>query len=432
MGNHTTRLALTLSLALAAQTLCNCSDSAGGMDAGIDANIDTGSGSDTDCPSPLMCVHKDECSSNGGTPHEELFCGGNSVCCFDLPSTDYDAGCHSGNGALDWEPLPEGLDCGPGCRQLSFEPVNSVTEWSATHRYVAYSNYDTGDLYVVDVDQSQRARIGDSFSGYYRSPDIKGNDCFVLFDRRSSDFRSVVHFDLSAGTGQCCLKETAAKTGFGSLAVTGNDIAFIVHKEDAEHGRMDLLTLCEDRKTVYDESHVLFDVRAEGDYVVWDDNWTDVWAYQISNGKVWNLTDYPADQFLPRMAGSRVVWTDLRNGPDPNVDGSLAHADIYMYDFASGKTTEITNAPWIHYRPDVSGDRIVWEDYRAGADPNNAYDFGCVDIWMYDLKTKTEHQITSYPGGESDAQIDGDRVYYYRYSQGIEGIFVQELSALGL
>ncbi|MDD5307251.1 MAG: hypothetical protein PHU25_08015, partial [Deltaproteobacteria bacterium] len=181
-----------------------------------------------------------------------------------------------------------------------------------------------------------------------------------------------------------------------------------------------------------------FRVRADGDYVIWEDGQDiglpDIWAHKISTGKTWNLTNHQSGQWLPRMDGTRVVWSDLRNGPNPSLDGSLAHQDIYMHDFVTGETTGITNANWIHYGPDISGDRIVWEDYRACSDPNNKYDWDGIDIWTYDLKTKTEHQLTSYPGSESEPQVDGDRVYYLRQvpTTGVFAIFVQELSALGL
>ncbi|WP_095642876.1 PKD domain-containing protein [Methanosarcina spelaei] len=61
--------------------------------------------------------------------------------------------------------------------------------------------------------------------------------------------------------------------------------------------------------------------------------------------------------------GDRIVWTDSRNG----------NSDIYMYDLSTHNETQITTRESYDFSPDIYGDRIVWNDYRNGNG----------DIYMY-------------------------------------------------
>jgi len=73
----------------------------------------------------------------------------------------------------------------------------------------------------------------------------------------------------------------------------------------------------------------------------------------------------PHDQRYPAISGDWIIWMEIRNG----------NWDIYMYDLATGIETQITGGFNSQRYPAISGNRIVWEDYRTG----NA------DIYMYDL-----------------------------------------------
>jgi len=106
-----------------------------------------------------------------------------------------------------------------------------------------------------------------------------------------------------------------------------------------------------------------------------------------------------------------------------------------MYDFADEKLSRITDGGWIQMYPAISGDRIVWQDYRACNSPNNPSDFSNVDVWMHNLKTGTEHQVTSFEGSETSVQISGDKLFYTRWTTDdppVFAVFVQDLKALGL
>lgn len=99
---------------------------------------------------------------------------------------------------------------------------------------------------------------------------------------------------------------------------------------------------------------------------------------EMAQGTETQITNNGEDQKHPAIYGDRIVWTDFRNG-----DGYQT-SDIYMYDLSTSTETQITTSGSA-YMPDIYGDRIVWTDVRNGNG----------DIYMYDLSTSTETQITT-------------------------------------
>ena len=116
-------------------------------------------------------------------------------------------------------------------------------------------------------------------------------------------------------------------------------------------------------------------------------------------------------QIYPSISGHRVVWQDNRNG----------NWDIYMYDLSTHTETQITNDPNYQGSPDISGDRIVWMDNRNGN----------YDIYMWDLRAPAGSeliQITTDPKGQQDPSISGDRIVWSDYRNGSVDIYMYDLS----
>jgi beta propeller repeat protein len=99
---------------------------------------------------------------------------------------------------------------------------------------------------------------------------------------------------------------------------------------------------------------------------------------EMAPGTETQITSDGANQKHPAIYGDRIVWTDFRNG-----DG-YQKSDIYMYDLSTSTETQITTSGSA-CMPDIYGDKIVWADVRNGNG----------DIYMYDLSTSTETQITT-------------------------------------
>ncbi|HWQ48772.1 MAG TPA: PKD domain-containing protein, partial [Methanosarcina sp.] len=141
-----------------------------------------------------------------------------------------------------------------------------------------------------------------------------------------------------------------------------------------------------------------------GDKIVWQDNragnW-DVYIYDLS-AKTEIHTTNTTDQIAPSIHGNLVVWEDERNG---------GH-DIYVEDLSAKTQTRITRSGEA-LRPKIYDNRIVWMDGRNGGslDGNN-YPVGNWDIYMYDLSTSKEYQITTNNSMQADPDIYKDKIVW--------------------
>jgi beta propeller repeat protein len=108
-----------------------------------------------------------------------------------------------------------------------------------------------------------------------------------------------------------------------------------------------------------------------------------LWYYQVAAFNVDSPYDLPrrityraADAVYPAIDGSRVVWMDFRNDPDHLFNGDIYdRCTIYIYDMNTWADYPLTTAIGPKYDPRISGDLVVWEDWRDGQP----------DIYMYDL-----------------------------------------------
>jgi beta propeller repeat protein len=92
----------------------------------------------------------------------------------------------------------------------------------------------------------------------------------------------------------------------------------------------------------------------------------------------------------PRISGNYVVWTDFRS----------EFAAVYLYDISKQETTQLTDHPRYQYAPQIDGNRIVWVDSRDGTRR----------IYLYDLTTRTERPITNHSKSVSKLSLSGDKV----------------------
>jgi len=150
-----------------------------------------------------------------------------------------------------------------------------------------------------------------------------------------------------------------------------------------------------------------------GDRIVWDDdkngNW-DIYMYNISTQNETQLTSNKSDQTCPVIYGNIIAWEDYRNG---NGD---KNSDIYIYNISTHKETQITANEALQENPSIYKDRVVWRDSRNGG-IRAVYGklAGNWDIYMYNLSTAQETQISTNEFAQLYPDIYEDRIVWADY-----------------
>ena len=181
----------------------------------------------------------------------------------------------------------------------------------------------------------------------------------------------------------------------------------------------------------------------DGDKIVWVD-WrrageARVVVYDLSDHTEHRLPPDGAQSDVPSISSGRVAWQDYGRA-----------GNIFVYDLSTSTEQQITSGPpAIRYRPDISGDRVVWleqplaggpgaiyvyessagaarritsADAQPASDPQISGDIvvyvdhrtGNFDIFAYDLSTNTERQITSSPSNDEWPDVSGSRIVWSR------------------
>jgi beta propeller repeat protein len=153
-----------------------------------------------------------------------------------------------------------------------------------------------------------------------------------------------------------------------------------------------------------------------GNTIAWQDdrngNW-DIYIYDLSTRQELHTTN-TSNQVSPDVYGNRVVWEDERNG---------GH-DIYLQDLSTKKQTRITTSGKA-INPAIYGDKIVWADGRNNGSFNEGGgSIGNWDIYMYDIPTSKETQITHNASDQERPDIFQDRIIWNEEG----GIFLYNIS----
>ncbi len=196
------------------------------------------------------------------------------------------------------------------------------------------------------------------------------------------------------------------------------------------------------------------DLAFAGNRIVWEDarNSTgetdnaDIFLYDLGTGQEYQLTTNTAAQLAPDISGTRVVWTDVRQGDytiymrdlaanverqiapcssdgfnAPAIDGDYivwedgrnGQADIYLYDLSANEERRLTTSSAEQSNPDVQGKRVVWVDYRNG-NP---------DIYLYDIQTRREVAVCTNASPQFDPVVYGDYVVWVDQRNGNSDIY---------
>ncbi|WP_240664303.1 hypothetical protein [Methanosarcina sp. MSH10X1] len=229
-----------------------------------------------------------------------------------------------------------------------------------------------------------------STSGFAYNPAIYG-DKIVWQDNRNEK-TDIYMYDLSTKTET---QITNTEQTDGNPAIYGDRIVYSSYG-DPEICICSISTKKETQINIsgYAENPVIY-----GNRIVYSSDRNgniDVYMYDLLTKKETQITSSPDAQTYPAIYGNRVVWQD-DGGED---DGWVNHG-IFMYDISTNKKMRISPTELAYY-PAIYSNRIVYASTRNGN----------TDIYIYDLSTKKETQITSSPDTQTHPAIYGNRIVW--------------------
>ena len=157
----------------------------------------------------------------------------------------------------------------------------------------------------------------------------------------------------------------------------------------------------------------------------------DIRLRDLGTGADSNLTPHHTAQGHAAISGNRVVWNDagwgsapaglwyhnvatgahrrlpVAGGGEPKISGSRVCFEranrIRVYDIATDRERTVSPAGGSAGACDISGDIVVWQDFRSGLD---------FDVYAFDLATGQERRITTDPASQSLPKVAGDSVVW--------------------
>lgn len=137
----------------------------------------------------------------------------------------------------------------------------------------------------------------------------------------------------------------------------------------------------------------------------------DIYAYDPDTQDATQITKTESDIDKFAIYDDRIVWRDQRND-----NGTGLNTDIYLYNLSTSTETQITTngSAW---SPKIYGDRIVYKDWR-----NN-------NIYLYNISTSTETLITKSESDHPVSAIYGNRIVWQDSRNGNYDVYIYDLSS---
>lgn len=190
--------------------------------------------------------------------------------------------------------------------------------------------------------------------------------------------------------------------------IQGNTIVFAsggdLWKAPAEGGTACRLTFSDGRETYPEISPDGSLIAFTGEY----DGNADVYVMNINGGEITRLTFHPGtDEVVGwNSTKNKIMFTSGRSSPSRYVKMYLISPDgtgleeMIMYDAARGSFS--SDGSKIAYNKD-SQDNATWKRYKGGR---------AQEIFIYDLKTDVETNISNYDGSDRFPMWIGDKIYF--------------------
>ena len=341
------------------------------------------------------------------------------------------------DGALPMQPteMPHdrlGMDCGRGCKQISFADTVWPYFYEVGGRYLVYENFtqeSTGvTLFLIDLETLVEYQLLNC--DYYTGGDESCGEVTVnnetisfvtsLWDLRfDPDHEQTVwlyYVGDSYRTPLVRRVSTAEGRGLGYIRIHRDMIAW--YDSHIPEAGLYVMNLHGGEITDLTPSHCnCYGIpNLWGRQVVYEDFefFSDIFLVNIDDLEHRNLNNDLVEQWDPSFDGQWVVWTDGHNDPCSLPSWDLCNPDIFGMEMPDGEIEPLCDDPAAQTHPDVHLGLVAWEDFRNAEDPNdgNRWDTANVDIYLLDLETRREVQVTNLPGPELSPHIWGHRLFY--------------------
>ncbi|MDP3443772.1 MAG: hypothetical protein Q8T08_13005, partial [Ignavibacteria bacterium] len=305
------------------------------------------------------------------------------------------------------------------------------------------------------------------------APDISGST-IVYADWRAQDWRvldlfdadfpalyaDIYAYDLNTRTERRLTSTKDCETP----VIDGNLVAYerSGHWSQGDIYVYDLSTRTERQLTSHD--HRQTNPSIDGKRVVWEDyrndpdnvsgESSDIYLRDLTAGTEVRLTDGFGQHRRPVIHGDLVAYEqgsydessirihDLRDGTDRRVPSTATYQShpalwgtnlvyvglnasrrptgVYLYDVATNVERKLTTGTGWYWRPDISGDTVVYQVESGGN----------TDVYAHRLATGVTHRVTADPASQSHPAVDGTKVVYEDEIRIEADIYLEDVSAL--
>ena len=256
-------------------------------------------------------------------------------------------------------------------------------EFSATDKYIVYTNYgnDTFSLYLYSIITGETTLLDEQTEDKFR-PSIDGND--IVWQVVDNSKKYITHYNIDSTETKVYAMPTSGYHDTNAY-IQDNKISFIRWNLNNGSSYVMLYDINTETLSIIDS---LSDAkqtnqRHYNDTVVWQDgrnNLDEIFIKQIIDGKevISNLSNNGLNHYFPKISGKTVIW-DTKNS-------------VYAKNLTDKSLQIIGSNSYANFYSSVDGNNIVYQSQRNGS----------YDIYLYNLKTKSEIRLTnSYQNDES-------------------------------
>jgi hypothetical protein len=270
--------------------------------------------------------------------------------------------------------------------------------------FAVYATWDASKLYIHRLSTNEE-RVFEPPAPYLEAflPQIAGGRIVALFDycRDSAACTDVLVIDVATCNARALGLPRSTKRG---LKFSGNVIVW----EDDRNGSsaypnvdiymFDLATDQESPLVTLPGNQQQASI--DGRWLAWGEGDKGI-GYMNLDDRVIRHAEGPALQEKPSVSGDRVVFVDYRNAFNDN--GVRRNADIYMLTLSSGEVRPLVTNPAEQDEPFIFGDLVAYTDTRDGS--WDGFIFHNSNIYVTDLRDGTERALVTAPNNQSAAFI---------------------------